>query len=310
VINVPVAAALVLIAVRHVPESQETAPAAMDWLGSFLAAGALAPVTYVLTTMPGQRSASALSIAAAVIAVGASTAFVWHERRSQAPMLPVAVFRSAPFVAANLVTFFVYEAFGAFSFIFTVALETISGYSPVEAGSTLLPITIIGLLLSAPSGQLAARIGPRLQMTAGPFLCAAAALLATRVSAHTGYWTTIIPLECVFGLGIAAMVAPLMSTALSSVPAGHTGVASGVNNAVSRAAALLWIAALPPSAGLSGSSYANPAALRGGYQEICVVCAASLAVGGTLAASALRHRRRHPLADTVPPRLPHPAAPH
>src|SRR6202000_2257381 len=111
----------------------------------------------------------ALPIAAAVIAVGASTAFVWHERRSQAPMLPVAVFRSAPFVAANLVTFFVYGAFGAFSFIFTVALETISGYSPVEAGSTLLPITIIGLLLSAPRGPLAARIGPRLQLTAGPF---------------------------------------------------------------------------------------------------------------------------------------------
>lgn len=130
-------------------------------------------------------------------------------------------------------------------------------------------------------------------------------MLAVRVSAHTGYWTTVIPLECVFGLGIAAMVAPLMSTALSSVPADHAGVASGVNNAVSRAAALLWIAALPPIAGLSGPAYANAAALRGGYQEICVACAASLALGGTLAAFALKHRRRHPLADIVPPRLPH-----
>jgi nitrate/nitrite transporter NarK len=168
VINVPVAAVLVLVAVRRVPESREAIPAPMDWLASVLAVAALAAVTYVLTTMPGQRSASALSITVAVIALGASVAFLWHERHSEAPMLPVAIFRSAPFVAANLVTFFVYGAFGAFSFVFTVALETISGYSPVEAGSTLLPITIIALLLSGRSGQLAARIGPRLQVTAGP----------------------------------------------------------------------------------------------------------------------------------------------
>src|SRR6201999_1008345 len=188
----------------------------------------------------------------------------WHERHAQAPLLPAALFRSAPFVAANLVTFFVYGAFGAFSFVSPVALETISGYSPVEAGSTLLPITIIALLLSGRSGQLAARIGPRPQMTAGPFLSAAAALLAVRVSAHTGYWTTVIPLECVFGLGIAATVPPLTSTALSSVPADHAGVASGMTNAVTRAAALIWIAALPPVTGLSGSAYTSATALRGG----------------------------------------------
>jgi EmrB/QacA subfamily drug resistance transporter len=310
VINLPVAAALILIAVRHVPESRETDPAPMDWTGSLLAVVALAAVTYVLTTVPGQRSASAGSVAAVAIALGASGAFVRHERRSAAPMLPAAVFRSLPFAAAILVTFFVYGAFGAFSFVFTVALETIAGYSPVRAGSTLLPITIIALLLSGPSGQLSARIGPRLQITAGPLLCAAAALLAVRVSAHTGYWTTVIPLECVFGLGIAAMVAPLASTALSSVPAGHAGVASGVNNAVSRAAALLWVAALPPLVGLSGSSYASAAALRGGYQEICLICAGALALGGAIAAVTLGHRRRHPLADIVPPRLPHPAACH
>src|SRR6201999_1114254 len=100
-------------------------------------------------------------------------------------------------------------------------------------------------------------------------VCAVATLMALRISPNTDYWTVVIPLECVFGLGIATMVAPLTSTALSSVPAGHAGVASGVTNAVSRAAALLWIAALPPIAGLTGPAYANPAALRGGYQEIC-----------------------------------------
>jgi EmrB/QacA subfamily drug resistance transporter len=307
VINLPVAAVLVLVAVRHVPESREATSAPMDWLGSLLAVVALSAVTYVLTTVPGQRSASPLSIAAAVAAVIASVTFVWHERRSEAPMLPVAIFRSAPFVAANLVTFFVYGAFGAFSLVFTIALETISGYSPVKAGSTLLPITIITLLLSGRSGQLAARIGPRPQVTAGAFLCAVGDLLAVRVSSDTGYWTTVIPLECVFGLGIAMMVAPLMSAALSSAPADDAGVASAVTNAIARAAALLWIAALPPIAGLSGASYARAAALRGGYQEIC---AASLVLGGMIAAIALGRPQRHPLADIVPPHFHHPAARH
>src|SRR5262249_28741536 len=178
------------------------------------------------------HSASAASVACIAAGLGAAAAFAWHERRSAAPMLPGSMFRSVPFVAANVVTFFVYGAFGAFSFVFTVALETIAGYSPVKAGSTLLPLAVIALLLSGPSGQLAARIGPRLQMTAGPALCGAAALMGVRVSAHTSYWTTAIPLECVFGLGIVTMVAPLTSTALSSVPAGHAGIASGVNNAV------------------------------------------------------------------------------
>jgi MFS family permease len=138
-------------------------------------------------------------------------------------------------------------------------------------------------MLSGPSGQLSARIGPRIQLTAGPVLCAAAALLAMRVSGRTGYWTTVIPLECVFGLGIAATVPPLASTALSSVPADHAGIASGVTNAVTRAAALVWIAALPELTGLSGSAYTSASGLRGGYRGICVVCAASLALAGTLA---------------------------
>jgi MFS family permease len=164
--------------------------------------------------------------------------------------------------------------------------------------------------LSGHSGQLAARIGPRLQVTAGALICSAGDLLALRVSAFTGYWTTIIPLECVFGLGIATMVAPLMSAALSSAPADHAGVASAVTNTIGRAAAVLWIAALPPIAGLSGASYASAATLRGGYQDICLMCAASLAIGATVAALALGHHRCQPPAEIVPHHFPHPVARH
>jgi hypothetical protein len=149
-------------AARHVPESREAAPAPMDWLGSLLAIVALAAVTCVLISVPEQRSAPAGFIAAIAIALGASAALVRHEKQATAPMLPAAVFRSVPFVAASFVTFFVYGALGAFSFAFTAALETIAGYSPVE------------LLLSGPSGELSARISPRLQLMAGPVLCVAA----------------------------------------------------------------------------------------------------------------------------------------
>jgi EmrB/QacA subfamily drug resistance transporter len=306
-INVPVVVVLVVVTMRHVPESRENTPAPMDWRGSALVLVALAASTYALTAIPISSRALA-PLASVCVAVVSAAALIRFERRTAAPMLPPAIFRSAPFIASNLVTFFAYGAFAAFSFIFTVALETISGYSPIKAGSTLLPITIIGLLFSGPSGKLSARIGPRLQMTVGPLLCAIAALMAVRVSANTGYWTTVMPLECIFGFGIATMVAPLNATALASVPADHAGVASGVNNAVGRAAALLWVAALPALVGLSGSSYSDAGLLRGGYQHICVICAVALAVAGALGGILLSHRHRHRAAEIVPARMPHPAA--
>jgi EmrB/QacA subfamily drug resistance transporter len=294
VINVPIAAALVLVALRHVPESRQAAAAPIDWAGSLLAVVALAAVTYVLMVTPGWRSAAAALITATAIGVGACAAFVWHERRAPAPILPAPVFRSGRFMSANLVAFFVYGAFGAFSLVFTIALETISGYSPLEAGSTILPVTIITLALSGPSGQLSARLGARLQLSAGPVLCAVAALLAARLSATTGYWTSVIPLESVFGLGIAATVPPLTSTMLGAIPADHAGIASGMSNAVTRAASLIWIAAVPPLAGLSGSAYATAATLRGGYREICVICAAGLTLAGAVAALTPARRWRGP----------------
>jgi EmrB/QacA subfamily drug resistance transporter len=308
VINLPLAVVLIGLSLRHVPESREAVPAPIDWRGSGLALIALAALTYALTTLPKSSASATAPLGSVVVAVGATSAFIWFERRTKAPMIPALVFKSVPFVAASVVSFFVYGAFGAFSFIFTVALEIISGFSPIEAGSTLLPITIIALTLSGPSGKLSARIGPRLQLTVGPLLCGAATLLALQISAHTGYWTAVIPLECVFGLGIATMVAPLTTTALSSVPADHAGVASGINSAIGRTAALLWIAAVPSIVGLSGSSYTNVAALRDGYRLICIICSISLGFGGVLAGVTLRHRNRHDCVDIVPPRLPHPLA--
>lgn len=304
-INVPVAVIVLLVSRRHIPETRDDTSSGMDWGGSALAVVAFAAATYALIAIP-ETPGGPWAPASAVVAVAAAIGFVWYERRTTSPMLPSSLMRSRPFVTINVVTFIVYGAFGVFSLIFTIALETISGYSPAKAGSTLLPITIIALALSGSSGKLAARIGPGLQLVAGPALCGVAALMALQVGADAGYWSVVIPLECVFGLGIAAMVAPLTSVALSSAPGEHVGVASAVNNAVARSAALLWIAALPALVGLTGASYTQPAAFLPGYRLICVICAVAMFVASAIAAAVFRSHTpcdRHRLFARS---LPHP----
>ncbi|WP_370643602.1 MFS transporter [Amycolatopsis sp. DSM 110486] len=304
-INVPVAVIVLVVTVRHIPETRDDESSGMDWGGSALALVTLAAATYALTAIPANPSGPG-ALASALVAVAAGIGFVRYERRTTSPMLPALLRKSRSFVSINVITFIVYGAFGVFFLIFTIALETVAGYSPAEAGSTLLPITIISLALSPSSGKLAARVGPGWQLTAGPVLCGVAALMALQIKPDTGYWSWVIPLECVFGLGTATMVAPLTSVALSSLPGGHVGVASAVNNAVARGAALLWIAALPPLVGLTGASYARSEAFQPGYRLACVICAAALFVAGAIAAAVFRNHtpcNRHPL---VARSLPHP----
>jgi hypothetical protein len=268
----------------------------MDWGGSALTVVTLAAAAYALTAIPANPSGP-WALASAVVAVAAAIGFVWYERRTASPMLPALLMKSRPFVTINAITFIVYGAFGVFALISTIALETVSGYSPARAGSTLLPITIISLALSASSGKLAARIGPGPQLTVGPALCGVATLMALQIGPDTGYWTVVIPLECVFGLGSATMVAPLTSVALSSVPGEHAGIASAVNNAIARIAGLLWIAALPPLVGLVGTSYNRSEVFLPGYRLICIICAVALFVSGAIAAAAFRSHGpcdRHP----------------
>ena len=162
-------------------------------------------------------------------------------------MLPPAIFAPAQFRAANAVTFVVNGALGGFAFVFIPALEIIAGYSPVVAGSALVPVTVVTLLLSGASGRLAQRIGPRPPLVAGCLLCTVASMLAVRIGPHAGYWTAVLPVAVLFGLGLAALLPPLTASAMNSAPDSLAGLASGVNNAVARVAGLLWIAALPPA---------------------------------------------------------------
>ncbi|HTA01644.1 MAG TPA: MFS transporter, partial [Streptosporangiaceae bacterium] len=193
-INVPVAAMTAWTTRRHVPESRDTSVSGgADWRGALAGVVALAAITYGIIVLPAAGVASPRFAAAVTVAVVSSAAFVVTERRASHPMLPPAIFAPAQFRAANAVTFVVNGALGGFAFVFIPALEIVAGYSPVVAGSALVPVTAVTLLLSGSSGRLAQRIGPRPQIVAGCLVCAVAAVLAVGIGPHADYWTAVFP---------------------------------------------------------------------------------------------------------------------
>jgi len=287
-INVPIAAAIVAITLRHVPESRDPgAVQRFDVLGAVLGAVGLGGVTYALIEA-GSRPAGQIAVAA-VAGAGALVAFVVSQRRPF-PMVPPALFASRVFTASNLLTFVVYGAFGALTFLLVLQLQVVTGFGPLAAGLSTLPITILMLTFSGRSAALAARVGPRLQMSLGPALCAVGALLLVGVDATTSYWTGVLPGMVVFAVGLTCLVAPLTATVLAAAPDRWAGIASGVNNAVARIGSLLAVAALPVAVGLTGDDYDDPAALTDGYRTAMVVCAGLLLVGGTTGWLGLRRR--------------------
>jgi predicted MFS family arabinose efflux permease len=171
-------------------------------------------------------------------------AFLVWERRAPEPMMPLHLFAIRNFAAGNLVTLSLYGGLSVSTFFIVVFLQQVGGYTPIAAGLSLLPITLLLFALSRRFGALAHRLGPRLFMAGGPLLAAAGLLLFARATAHPSYATVVLPGVVVFGIGLAATVAPLTAAVLGSVPTGHSGLASGANNAVSRIAGLLAIAAV------------------------------------------------------------------
>ena len=285
-INVPIAAAIVVITARHVPESRDPQAARrFDLLGATLGAVGLGAITYALIEA-GSRPASTITIVA-LVGVVAIAAFAWSQRRPD-PMVPPAIFHSRVFNASNVLTLLVYGALGALTFLLVLQLQVVAGYSPLVAGLATLPITILMLLLSGRSAALASRIGPRPQMTLGPILCAGGAVLLVGIDADSSYWIDVLPGMMLFAFGLTCLVAPLTATVLAAAPDRWAGIASGVNNAVARAGSLLAVAALPVAVGLTGDDYDDPVAFNDGYQMAMIVCAVLLVLGGVFGWIGLR----------------------
>ncbi len=281
-INLPLGV-FVVLASRHVPESRDpTASRHVDIRGAVLAALGLGGTTYALIEAPGHGS-SALVWIAGIGGLISLVLFVLAERSSPEPMLPLSMFADRQFSAANLVTFVVYGALGGVFFLLVAFLQISMGYSPLAAGAASLPITALMLLLSARSGALAQRIGPRLPLTLGPIIVAGGMLLMTRINPGDSYVSTVLPAVLVFGAGLTLVVSPVTATVLASADDRHSGIASGVNNAVSRVAGLLAVAVLPLIAGITGHRFYVKAPMTHGFHIAMIVSAAVAAVGGVIA---------------------------
>jgi len=197
--------------------------------------------------------------------------------------MPLEIWRSRQFTAANLVTFVVYAAISINFFLLSVDLQQVLDYSPMQAGLATLPVTALMLALSARAGLVAERLGPRLPMTVGPLIVAVGLALLSRVQEGTTYLGTVLPGVIVFGFGLTLTVAPLTATVLAAASERYAGIASGVNNAVSRGAGLLAIAVIPGVAGLTGAAYRDPAVFASGFRTAMLISAALAAAGGALA---------------------------
>ncbi len=282
-INVPLALAVLVVAGRHVPESRNPAAAReLDLTGVLTGAAGLGGLTYGFTAWPENGPGSPAVLLPLAVGVAGMVAFVLAERRSRAPMMPLDIFRSRTFSAANLVTFLAYAATGGVFFLVVLNLQVVSGYSPLAAGTALLPVTVLMLLFSARAGMLGQRIGPRIPMTAGLIVCAAAMAQLSFIGAGASYLTRVLPAAILLGVGFALLVAPLTASALGALDDAHAGIASGVNNAVARAAGLLAVAVLPLAAGLGSGNLTDAAALHPVYRNAMLICA-----GLTVAAAAV-----------------------
>ncbi len=298
-LNLPIAAATVLITLRWVPETRDAESAHhFDVLGATLGVVGLGGITFAL--IEAGAAGQAMVLAAAAIGIVAMVAFVFAERAEKTPMLPVGLFRSRQFSAANGMTLLVYAALGAMTFFLVLQLQTVAGYGPLRAGLAMLPITIVMLMFAARGGALAARIGPRLPMTLGPIVCAAGIALLAGVDRDARYWFDIFPGVTVFSFGLALLVAPLTSTVLAAAPDRYAGIASGVNNAVARGGSLLAVAALPFTVGLSGDDYDKPDVLSVGYGRAMWICVVLLMLGGLVSYALIRNADLPTVTERVP----------
>lgn len=302
-LNLPLAAVCVPVALRHVPESRDPhAQGRFDVAGAALGALALALVTYALIAAP-EEGASPAVIGSAAGGVLLGAGFVRLERRRAHPMLPPSVFASRQFTAVNVVTLCVYAALGGYFFLSAIQLQVVAGYSALGAGTALLPTTLLMLLFSAASGELGQRIGPRIPLTVGPLTAAAGMLLMLRVGpgsdSVTGYLTDVLPAVAVLGVGLVTVVAPLTATVLASVDTGRAGLASGINNAAARAAGLIAVAALPLLAGMGPEAYRDAGEFAATFRRAMPMCAGLLVLGALIAWAAVRTPA--PVEDTARP---------
>lgn len=301
-INIPLAALAVAVAAARIPGGRgDVPPRRIDVPGTLVVAPALGSIVYALIEGPGRGWSEPSVVVAGVIGTFLVGAFAVVERAQDDPMLPFSIFRSRQFSAANGATLVVYFALGGALFFLVIQLQSELGYSALEAGASLAPITVLLLVLSPPAGALAGRIGPRLPMSVGPLVVAGGLALLARVGPGSSYIGAILPGILIFGIGLGITVAPLTTAVLGGIEPDRVGLASGINNAAARVAGLLAVALLPLVAGVAGARPVSGAGFAEGFDQAMWVAAAASALGGALSFAFVRRPRPTRLA--LPPSL-------
>ena len=295
-INLPLVAAAIAVALSKVEEVKEPEKARLDIVGAVLATLGLGVATYGLTLW--SQTFALTPIASVTLAVGAALLLgfiLWERQLKDKAMVPLSLFRNRCFSALNLMTFLLYGAFGGSLLLIPYVLIEAGGYSPIEAGLSLLPLSILLGLASPLMGKLAVRVGPKVPLSIGPVIVGAGLLLATRIADDQAYWTHAFPAILVMSLGMTLAVAPLTSTVLASVGKHQTGMASGFNSAVARLGGLIVVALLGAVLMGQGDTLLEP------FADALLVLGVAAALGGASAFFGLRGnwRRHEPEAGQV-----------
>ncbi|MEP6999067.1 MAG: DHA2 family efflux MFS transporter permease subunit [bacterium] len=278
----PFGIAAAIIANRYVHElSGEKERAPLDIIGAVLITLSLAGLIGGLTAGPELGFRHPIVLACLAGGISLLVAFLMTERNSEAPVLPLDVFRSRQFTSANVTTLFVYAALTALFLLLMLQLQNVMGYGALKAGASLLPINAFMLIVSPLAGRLAERIGARIPMVLGATIAAVGMVLFARAQPGASYVTSVLPAVCVFGIGLSVFVAPLTAAVLAAVPPDRVGVASAVNNAVSRLAGLLATAIVPYAAGISGASALAASTVSRGFVRGMWI-SAGLCIAGAL----------------------------
>jgi len=277
-INLPLAAGAIMLALIYVSDTRDRERPALDIPGGVLATFALGALTWGLTIGSGRAGWSSLAIAGVAAGALLLLAFVGIEKlRGDRAMMPLAMFGSSSFIGLTLLTLLLYGALGGLLVLVPYVLIQASGYSGIQAGTALVPVAIVLALASPLMGKLAGRMGARLPLTIGPLVVAGGFLLTLRMGARTDYWIDVLPAMLMIALGMAGAVAPLTNAVLSAVDARHTGSASGFNSAIARTGGLIATALLGSVLGAKGDS------LLTGFHTAALACAIACAAASAAA---------------------------
>jgi EmrB/QacA subfamily drug resistance transporter len=301
-INVPVVAATLLIIRAAVPRGMTVAGRRVDVLGALLCAAGLGGVTFALIEQPHYGWGSAVILVPLLGGLILFAAFLLYERRAPEPMLKLDLFSRRNFTFGNVETLAVYAGLGILFFFLVIFLQEVAGYSALESGFTIVPVTVVMFALSKRFGMLADRHGPRPFMSAGPVVAAAGVLLLLRTGLDTPYLSVVLPALILFGVGLAMTVAPLTAAVLAGADATDAGIASAVNNAVARVASLIGISlvGVVVAQTLVGDTFAANSESVDAFHMVVVISAVLLVVGGLAGAVGIENPRRTVDAEGCP----------